>query len=325
MSRFRIMLMTISFLFLGHLAEAQVGANWTQATSVAPVERAVSPCSRLVRMGRCGCSEERRAATRSLMTYGILELSGTNWTQATTAAAWSPRYLGAAVSLNGRMWILGGLNNPSGSNPFNDVWSSVDGTNWTQVTGTAPWGGRYGHAAVVFNGMLWVLGGNNGSLLNDVWSSVDGTNWTQVTSAAPWGARCFHTAVVINNLIWVFGGYNGGSLNDVWSSSDGLNWTQVTSAASWSPRYDNAAVALNGQMWILGGNGGSGDDVWSSTNGTIWTQVTSAAPWSPRYGHAAVALNGRLWSPGRKRSERVFERCVVLGTASSGQLYRHSY
>src|SRR5579862_942014 len=55
------------------------------------------------------------------------------------------------------------------------------GTNWAQVTPAAPWAPRYVHAALVFNGRMWVLGGNQGgSYFNDVWSSSDGTNWTQV-------------------------------------------------------------------------------------------------------------------------------------------------
>jgi hypothetical protein len=68
---------------------------------------------------------------------------------------------------NGQIWVLGGW----GGSYFNDVWSSSDGTNWTQVTPVASWGARSQFPAVVFNGQIWVLGGYNGGILNDVWSS----------------------------------------------------------------------------------------------------------------------------------------------------------
>ena len=74
--------------------------------------------------------------------------------------------------------------------------------NWTQVTNTAPWSGRWGHAAVVLNGRMLVLGGYDGSYRNDVWASTNGLDWTEVTNAAPWSARRSHAAVVLNDHMW---------------------------------------------------------------------------------------------------------------------------
>jgi N-acetylneuraminic acid mutarotase len=57
-----------------------------------------------------------------------------------------------------------------------DVWSSSDGTNWTQVASAAPWSSRTGHAVVVLDGQMWVLGGSDfSSYFKDVWSSQNGT------------------------------------------------------------------------------------------------------------------------------------------------------
>src|SRR5579859_1581344 len=120
---------------------------------------------------------------------------------------------------------------------------SGGGSNWLQVTSSAQWSGRGGHAAVALNGKVWVYGGSTPGAINDVWSSIDGTNWTQVTGAAPWSARYQHSAVVFNGKMWVLGGANGNSYyNDVWSSLDGASWTQVTSAAPWSTRAAHTAV-----------------------------------------------------------------------------------
>lgn len=42
---------------------------------------------------------------------------------------------------------------------LNDVWSSPDGIEWTEVTAEAPWTARAGAALVVKNGYLWLIGG----------------------------------------------------------------------------------------------------------------------------------------------------------------------
>ena len=72
------------------------------------------------------------------------------------------------------MWVMGGL--VSGSVGKNDVWSSTDGVNWTEVLadGDAPWLARFTHQAVVYDGKMWVMGGQIGSgvKLNDVWHTV---------------------------------------------------------------------------------------------------------------------------------------------------------
>ena len=82
--------------------------------------------------------------------------------------------------------------------------SLADGTNWTVVNASAPWGHRYAHQCEIFQNKMWVIGGNQGgSVKNDVWSSVDGTNWTLVTAKAPWTARLGHECLVFNNKLWL--------------------------------------------------------------------------------------------------------------------------
>ncbi len=291
MKKLLIIAMVISFLFLGHIVEAQVGSNWTQVTAAAPWS---------ARWGQAGVEFNGQMwllGGRDPFHNDVWSSpDGTNWTQVTSAAPWPARSEYGAVVFNGQMWLLGGSCNNGCY--LNDVWSSPDGTNWTQVTSGAPWPARFGQAAVVFNGRVWLLGGANaGGYLNDVWSSPDGTNWTQVTSAAPWPARCYYAADVFSGRIWVIGGWRNGALNDVWSSPDGTNWTQVTSTAPWSARALFGSVAFTNQVWVLGGSGASADlnDVWSSSDGLNWTQATAAAQWSARRGQAAVLFNGRMW------------------------------
>ena len=83
-----------------------------------------------------------------------------------------------------------------------------------------PWTARYAFQAVVHNGLLYVLGGNDGSNKNDVWSSADGANW-RFEGNADWGVREYHQAVSHQGRLYILGGSGGYDRNDVWSSLDG--------------------------------------------------------------------------------------------------------
>jgi leucine-zipper-like transcriptional regulator 1 len=97
------------------------------------------------------------------------------WVQVNAGPRWSSRTEHASVVFQDKIWVLGGLNKGISNGNLNDVWSSPDGVNWTQVTAAAAWEPRSRHSALVYDGKLWVLGGygNNGTL-HDVWYSSDG-------------------------------------------------------------------------------------------------------------------------------------------------------
>ncbi|NOQ23189.1 MAG: T9SS type A sorting domain-containing protein [Candidatus Aegiribacteria sp.] len=154
---------------------------------------------------------------------------GINWTCATTSAPWSGRVGHEAVSFDGKLWVIGGgAYLTVGFDCENDVWSSVNGVDWTKVTDSAQWAERMGHTVVVYDNKMWLLGGGvslTSTVYNDVWYSTDGENWTRSTASAPWQARESHSSVVHNNKMWVIGGNNGsGPLNDVWCTGNvGIN------------------------------------------------------------------------------------------------------
>ena len=195
-----------------------------------------------------------------------------------------------------KIFVLGG-------NSLNDVWSSVNGTNWSLETSSAAWSGRRGHQALSHNGRLYVLGGYFGPL-NDVWSSADGKNWLRETDDAGWARRFAHQALSHNGHLYVLGGYyySGGYYynNDVWFSADGKNWERKTDNAGWSKRSDHQALSHNGRLYVLGGYDFSGgayyyNDVWSSVDGKNWSLETDDAGWAGRFGHQALSHNGRLY------------------------------
>jgi hypothetical protein len=143
--------------------------------------------------------------------------------RAATDYSWTPRgVICGAVVFNGRMWLIGGGVYGTPTTPdvlYNDVWSSADGMSWTRAVNHAPWNPRIYHDITVYDGKIWVIGGNagnGGGNLNDVWYSSDGVNWKQLPNT-PWLARHAASVAVLNSTLWMTGGtaYSG-SQNDVW-------------------------------------------------------------------------------------------------------------
>ena len=250
------------------------------------------------------------------------------WVNVTNSAAWNPRDGAGGLVYDGKMWLIGGWN-PSilTKKCSNDVWSSTDGANWTQVKANTftdsydpatDWEGRHTAGYVVYQDKMWIVGGDplQGHYQYDVWNSTDGANWTHVNenNPVPWGPRALHHTLVFDGKIWVMGGQTTPQFapadehfyNDIWNSTDGVNWTQVqTEGEMWCPRGQiGNSVVFNGRMWILGG--GTYDtpeqtyrnfynDVWSSADGIHWEKHLDNAPWYPRQYHEVAVWDNKMW------------------------------
>jgi hypothetical protein len=143
---------------------------------------------------------------------------GIHWTQVTAKAPWTPRgMIGGSAVFGGRMWILGGGTYDTPQHPkrnfYNDVWSSVDGVQWTCHLKNAPFFPRQYHEVAVFDNAMWVLEGWNGSNRNDAWYSYDGLHWRELPGT-PWAPRHAASVFVYNNALWMVAGNNMQS--DVW-------------------------------------------------------------------------------------------------------------
>jgi hypothetical protein len=193
---------------------------------------------------------------------------GKNWKIATANAPWAPRRNHSVLIHDNKMWLLGGAASSGQANQlpsrfFNDVWSSTDGVNWTQVTASASWPSRDNQTAVVFKNRLWILGGVG---RRDVWSSTDGKTWTQASATAQWSERLNNGGLVFDGRMWVFGGRG---LNDVWYSSDGKRWQLAFAQAPWSTRTAFHSVVFDNKLWIYGGKTGRAD----SWTGDVWIMI----------------------------------------------------
>lgn len=201
---------------------------------------------------------------------------GVNWTQVTGRTPWSPRVLHHTVQFKGRIWVIGGQTMPhyaAAPERFHrDIWNTVDGVNWQQVTPAEPYWpqrGMIGGAAVLHD-RIWILGGGTydtpaipaRKYFNDVWSSSDGICWEQHTSGAPWMPRQYHDIAAFDNQLWVLEGYNenGGNRNDVWRSPDGVNWFEVPNTP-WAPRHAAGVYVYKNALWMVAGNNMEAD-VW---------------------------------------------------------------
>lgn len=241
-------------------------------------------------------------------------LDGREWQLVSAEAPWRHGDLPMNLVFQNRMWIMGGWHNGRlpGHSASHQVWSSADGTAWTQVTPAASWSPRLAGSVVAFRNRMWLMGGtenyyfgDSSSLRNDVWSSGDGKEWHRETEKAAWSPRAYHQAVVFNDRIFVLGGGNYlpeyHSLNDVWSSDDGRTWTRETASAPWKPRLWFSAVVYRGRIWVLGGwskEHDNFDDVWHSVDGKNWEKLESSTIWKARHEHSAFVFQDKLWIAG---------------------------
>ena len=191
----------------------------------------------------------------------------------------------------------------------NEVWSSADGLNWVEETTSVPWANRATQYTLVFNGLMWLMGGQQlgsqtvpGAAYNDVYSSSDGKTWSLATPHAGWSPRGQIIGnVVFGGKMWVIGGgtYDLRTyLNDVWNSSDGANWTQVTAAAPWSGRQFHNVAVFDNKIWVVAGgtaaSEGGTSDVWYSTDGLNWTRLPNT-PWLMRHASSLVPYQNAMW------------------------------
>jgi len=261
------------------------GANWKQATPEAPWIHCDLPTSLVYqdKMWMIGGWSGGRKPTASASNKVWCSTDGAKWECTAPDAPWAARIGAGGVVFDGKMWLLGGVQKYFGGEKYllNDIWTSTDGASWRQVTAHAPWAPRAYHAALVFDGKIWVYGGGNywPKYLgyNDVWNSSDGIHWTKVTDHAPWSARIWFSSVVYRNRIWLLGGWSNNpsrNWNDVWYSSDGADWKELPTDKVWSKRHEQSAYVFKDKIWIVAGN------PWPITN-DVW-QLEIPESWFER-------------------------------------------
>jgi len=170
------------------------------------------------------------------------------------------------------------------------------------ATSEALFSARDRHTSIVFDDKMWVIGGQDVSLIDNVWHSTDGMTWIKASIQAPsFSHRNSHASVVFDDKMWVIGGEDGSRLSDVWHSTNGVNWieAQATTGAAFPGRRDHAIVVFDNKMWAIGGITGPSkviaNDVWHSSDGSTWIEATSTADFSARRNHSSVVFDDKMW------------------------------
>ena len=257
-----------------------------------------------------------------------------------TKRVFSPRYSNEAVVYNGKMWVMGGFTATQGAAQGSllcDVWSSKDGSSWTQATDDAWYGKcRTEFGAVVFKGSMFGMGGYGGkgstskTTMNDVYSSTNGNAWirhgnssTIVIGTNRWSRRQSFGLVASSEKMYLAGGYAPGKfLNDVWTSEDGMDWNLVNpSTGIFSGRSDFQLLLFDGMLWAVGGKLklGYSNEVWSGTESAEqWFQMDPSPTgiWKGRDYHSVVTCNGYMYLMGGQHYETPTIREYFANTKS---------
>ena len=211
---------------------------------------------------------------------------GINWTKVIDVVPWGARYFPYITVFNDKIWVLGGQDvNADGhkGEKYTDIWSSVDGVNWTKEVQFAPWLPRaticgsvvlnntmylYGGAAFAYGG--GILNGFSG-VFNDVWNSSDGINWARIMIRAPWSPKIWGIVGTHKNHMFMMGGDSEGLnwqlSNDAWYSDWGVDWKQIK-YSFWKPRHAASVTSFNDKLWLVGGlistedGGDTTNEVW---------------------------------------------------------------
>lgn len=99
-----------------------------------------------------------------------------------------------AITYNSKLYIIGGID--SGWQATGSIWSSTDGENWAVEAGTLP-EERAGHATIISDGKIWVLGGYDratGARESTIWTTTDLAAFTSLGNLP---VALFNTAVPV--------------------------------------------------------------------------------------------------------------------------------
>ncbi len=210
------------------------GSNWTLVTPNAGWSPRLAPGFAVFK-GRMwvlgGNSDFYHNNDTTLFNDVWSSADGKEWKLELANAPWSKRAHGQVIVYDNKLWIMGGGQCAPKVIPTNDVWCSEDGKKWTKVTASAEWGPRLWFSAVVYRGLMWVIGGMGMSdqkyNFGDVWYSKDGKHWTELKSEVIWPPVHEHSAMVFKDKIWIAGGAAVPSFqlsSEVWSLKIPKEW-----------------------------------------------------------------------------------------------------
>jgi N-acetylneuraminic acid mutarotase len=225
-----------------------------------------------------------RAATASAQT-GV-------WT--TNVATVSSRALGAAATIGGKIYMVGGGNYSCGVNSALQAYDPVANA-WTNLANMPT--ARYEFGATDLNGQLYAIGGNPGcgsagsairaveayDPVSNVWSSK------ALLPTGSWG----ESVATANGKIYVIDGFT----NYVYAyDPSGNSWSLKTPSPA--PCSFGVVAAVNGLIYIIGAGGAGPQAGVYAYNPLTDSWAAKASMPTARYASAGAAVNGIIYVAG---------------------------
>jgi hypothetical protein len=150
-----------------------------------------------------------------------------------------------------RLWFIGG-SQIDPDNTSNCVWCFDPQKEEWQDCKAADWTPRMGHAVLVYNNEILIMGGcdQNGNTLDDVWSyDVSNETWSEKREMKLPTKLCMFGCAVFEKEIWLYGGREDDPLSDNFSS--GFKFYDE-SEKKWKGKRDiNAIKPMNACLQVF--------------------------------------------------------------------------
>ncbi|WP_420590343.1 Ig-like domain-containing protein [Bacterioplanoides sp.] len=189
------------------------------------------------------------------------------------------------VSFKDQLWVIGGRQYESPFAGLEDVWSSSDGTSWTQATADFGFGEAIYHLRAVANSERLVVTGstNSGSRGNlQIRYTSDGSQWFTVSTKDANNngnieLESGYDITLDGSALAILTSNSGASY---FTSISGLNPMQTATKVTLEhpPRSGMAVHHFNNRIWLTGGDDRfdhsySSKSIWVSDDGENWKRV----------------------------------------------------
>ena len=217
------------------------------------------------------------------------------------------RYAHTIDELNGKIYVVGGMNNENTTAPTTALVYNKAAGNWSQISlfnNVVRWA----HNSCIVDGKLYVVGGNNGIRTVATMEMLDpaSNEWISKTSMPT--DRVLAACAAIDDKIYIIGGLNGKlpyldyrgiKTIEVYDTKND-SWTKLADMPT--NRWGCSAVAFNGKIYVFGGvSFGPPDIVYSSVE--VYDPLTNT--WStksnmptPRYCLSTCLLDTNIFVMG---------------------------
>ncbi len=249
----------------------------------------------------------------SRLDENITGTPGRSWLPLNTSAEFGARTGGVLLTFDDRLWFIGGRSDRYSNVPLggDEAWVSEDGIAWDRAaSGLFTADGRADAGAVVFQGRMWLIGGDTVSVAvsstgsfeastsnttssESVWSSTDGRTWT---NAAPGCSNCPirpGRAFVWEDRLYFLSRSDGLNAYPVYMSDDGSTWTKSSTNIAellTSPSEPADVFEFRGSLYALTKYW----DVLRSGDGFDWELIHAGSSSAPETGDGLL-FNDRMW------------------------------